>query len=446
MSPSPIPAPAAAARVTEQPPLRLPFFYGWVIVANAVLSGFLASGMTNLVMGVLLKPMTEDLGWTRTMAGWAISAGTVVGGVSAPFIGKMADRYGARMLVPPAAAIVAVMFLAISQVSSYPLFMAAYIPGRAIAVTVLVGVVPLTAVANWFSFRRPRAMGIVQMALALGGSVMALLAQYLVETAGWRTVPVVFAVLTLIFVVVPGAVLLRRQPEDLGMRPDGFSEAQVAEMMAKASKKKGDAAVSDHSWTLAEAMRTPALWLIVFSFGIATFANGSIGFHQVAYYTDQGLAPAVAAGALSVYAFSGAVANVLWGFLTERFSERLLNVAALILSAACVWWLTTISTPLPAYIFSILFGLFARGESSLINIILAAYFGRKHFGSISGFTVPFQMAGIGIGPLAAAITYDATGSYIGVFYVFIGTYLFSAFLMFLARRPKLPAIRQTAAV
>ncbi|MBI4498215.1 MAG: MFS transporter [Chloroflexi bacterium] len=421
---------------------RLPFFYGWVIVGMSIVSGFLASGMTNLVMGVLLKPMSEDLGWSRTLVAGALAAGTVGGGVLAPIIGRLADRRGPRLLMSGGAAIVGSLFLALPLTQAAWQFYAVYIPGRALSVNAMVGVVPLTAVANWFFAKRPRAMGMVSMALALGGSLMALAAQLLIERFGWRAVPFTFGVLVWLLVVVPGALLLRRQPEDLGLLPDGAKPADPS-ATAPASQGRGpqrQRSVQDgYDWSLSEALHTPALWFIVSSYGLAAMAHGSIGFHQVAYYIDQGLAPTMAALALSIYAFSGAVSNVVWGFLAERVSDRLLNIGALLFSAGCMIFLIQVQSVPSAFLFSVLFGLAARGEGALVNIILAHYYGRKSFGAISGFTIPFQMAGVGLGPLLAAATFDLTGSYVRVFLFYSVTYVVAAFLMFLARQPKPPA-------
>ncbi len=87
--------------------------------------------------------------------------------------------------------------------------------------------------------------------------------------------------------------------------------------------------------------------------------------------------------------------------------------------------------------FAVIFGLTSRGEGTLINIILAQYYGRNSFGAISGFVNPFNMLGLGFGPLAASIAFDLTGSYRAVLNVFAAISLLSALLLWIARRPEL---------
>ncbi|MCX6023091.1 MAG: MFS transporter, partial [Chloroflexi bacterium] len=183
---------------------------------------------------------------------------------------------------------------------------------------------------------------------------------------------------------------------------------------------------------------TPALWLIIASLGVATFGITSVGVHQVAYLTDRGIAPAVAAAVLSIYTLSSATANLMWGVITEYLDERALNVGALTLAAGAIWFLTTVDTTAAAFGFAACFGLFARGESALINILLAHYYGRQNFGAITGFTRPFQAGAGAVGPVVAGMTFDMTGRYIGAFSVLIGMFLTAALLMFLARKPALP--------
>lgn len=434
----PTASPSAIQVAPQRAPITTPFFYGWVIVACVSTAAFVGSGVTNVVMSLMLKPISEETGWSRTMISIAISSGLLAGGLVSPPVGHLADRYGARMLIPPAGFISGLMYLAIAYVTAFPVFFLTYVVNRAVTSSAMGGVVDQAAVANWFYYRRPRAMGVVGMVGALGGTVMALVAQVLMEYASWRAVMVVYGVLTLLLVVTPSALLLRRRPEDLGLTLDGFRPAQAAAVGALWVQRTGRSSAEEYNWSLSEVVRTRVFWLIIASMSLTFFAIASVGVHQVAYYTDRGIAPAVAAIVLSVYTFSSAASSLLWGFLTERFDERLLNVGALLLAAAAIWFLTLVDNPFSALIFAIGYGLFARGEGTLINILMAQYYGRQNFGVISGFARPFQAASGALGPVVAALTFDFTNSYIGVFYALFGVLLVAALLMFLARRPIAP--------
>jgi MFS family permease len=144
--------------------VTLPFFYGWIIVGIAMLAGFLGSGVSNVTMAVALKPITEELGWSRTLASSAITFGSVAGGLLAPLVGPMADKLGPRFLLPAGAALVGTCVICISLTFAPWQFYVSFVPGRAFAETLLTGVVPMTAVTNWFYLKRPRAIGLVALA------------------------------------------------------------------------------------------------------------------------------------------------------------------------------------------------------------------------------------------------------------------------------------------
>lgn len=422
-------------------------FYGWYIIGVIMAGGFLGSGLSQLFMGIMLKPMTEDLGWTRTATSGAITTGTVVAGLLSPPFGRLTDRYGPRLLMPLGALVAVMAYLGMAYTRELWHFYLAYVVGRSLSSVCLGGVVPMTAAANWFRRMRGRALGLVAMSVPLGGAALVLVGQYVTSAYGWRSVFLVFAASCLALVVIPAAVILRRRPEDLGLLPDGDTvasdEAAAPNRGAQAKAAEGE----EVNWTLAEAVRTPSLWLLIFGLVVGTLANGAISFHQVAYYTDVGVGGGIAALSLSLYGFSGAVANAVWGFLTERISERLCAAGAMFLAAAAVCFLLFVSSAPMALTFSVLFGLAARGEASLVMIIIAQYYGRESYGTISGFITPFQMVALGLGPLVASLSYDFTGSYTLVFTLFIGSYLISAIALFLARKPQPPtrlALRPSA--
>jgi MFS family permease len=170
-------------------------------------------------------------------------------------------------------------------------------------------------------------------------------------------------------------------------------------------------------------------------------ANTAVGFHLVAYYTDVGLPATQAVTALSVYAFAGAIASGLWGWFTERLSERIMAVVVSLLSAGAIMYLLWVRDLAGALAFAVLFGLTSRAGSTLTNIIIAQYFGRRAYGTITGFVNPFTMIGLGLGPTIGALCFDLTGSYTVEFSFFAITSVLTAGLLWLARHPGPPPRR-----
>ncbi len=409
-------------------------FYGWYVVAVASLGAFLGAGASQLLMSIMLKPMTEELGWSRTATTGAITIGTIVGGLLSPFVGRLADRLGPRLLTTAGALILTATYLGLAGATELWQFYVVYITGRGLTASLISGVVPFTAAANWFRRMRGRVLGLIAMCIPLGGSVLSFVGQLIVDGPGWRATFLVFGLTTLVLLVPLAGLVLRQRPEDLGLLPDG---ATVPPPSARptSSALHGE----EFGWTLGEASRTATLWLLTVASLLAAMANTAVGFHQVAYYTDVGIAPTAAVGALSVYAFCGALASGLWGWLTERFSERGLAIAGMLASAVVILYLLTVRTLPGAMLFAVLFGLTSRGGSTLVNIILAQYYGRDSFGAISGFITPFTMVGLGLGPSLGAICFDLTGSYEIVFVVFAAASVLVAALLWLAKKPPLPS-------
>jgi MFS family permease len=414
--------------------VKLPFFYGWIIVAITMVAGVLAAGVSNITMAVVLKPISEDLGWSRSLTAAAITMGAVLGGLCSPLFGPLADRLGPRFLLPLGGALVGLLAFGVSLSSTPWQFYATFVPARALTEFLLCGMISFTAVTNWFYLKRPRAMGLVAMATPLGSAALSLVYQFFVTHYGWRSAFWALGTALWVLVVIPGIIWLRRQPEDLGLHPDGI--APLPDAGAAIVKATAQDSSPEHSWSRPEAMRTSALWLLVASAFLASIGTGGTAFHTAAYFTDVKIAPAAAAAAVSVMALAGAFGNGLWGTLAERMSPRGLNVATMLVAAATVACLTQVAAPLGAFLFALLFGLNARGAAVLTQVLIARYFGRRSFGAISSVLDPFHKGGLGLGALCAGIAYDFTGNYRAIFLIFGGSYVVSALLIFLARRPE----------
>ncbi len=413
-------------------------FYGWYILAIGMAGSILGAGTSNLFMSIMLKPLTEEFGWSRTAVTGAITTGTILAGlVSLPF-GKLVDRYGTRWLTSLGAVVAAGMYVLMTKFVELWQFYVVFVMARVISMGAVTNIAPRTAAVNWFRRYRGRALGLLSMATPLGASMLAMIAQFIMQDHGWRTVFLVFALAMLFLQALPAALILRRRPEDLGLVPDGGPSVDVT---PASSLKRTDEEESD--WTLSEAIRTPTMWLLIAAIIVGLIVNTGIGFHLVAYYTDIGIAPSIAVGALSLYAFTGALGNIIWGFLSERLSERFLASVVMVLTAATILYLQSVRTITGAFVFAVLFGLTSRGEGTLVNIILAQYYGRSSYGAINGFVMPFHNLGLGFGPLISSVSFDLTGSYQTLFSVFIGASMIAAVLFWLSKKPTLP-VRNTS--
>jgi MFS family permease len=186
---------------------------------------------------------------------------------------------------------------------------------------------------------------------------------------------------------------------------------------------------------LPEAIRTRAFWFLVLGNFLAILGGGAISFHQVAYYSDLGLTPAVAAASISLFTLAGAFSSGLWGVLAERFSERMLAVTIMAAAAGTLLGMLQVNSEAQALTWSTLYGLAARGEGALFNLLLASYFGRGHYGAISGFFQQFSSVGLGLGPFVGALAFDMAGSYTGLFLGLAATYLATALVLLVFVRP-----------
>lgn len=398
-----------------------------------MLAGFLAAGVSNITMAVVLKPISDDLGWSRTLTAAAITMGAIAGGILSPLFGPLVDRLGPRFLLPAGGALVGLLAFGVSLSTEPWQFYATFVPARALTEFLLCGMIAFTAAANWFYVKRPRVMGLIAMATPLGSAALSLVYQFFITHYGWRSAFMALGIALWVLVVIPGVIFLRRQPEDLGLYPDGI--AAPLNLAAASARERNAGSDIEQSWSRGDAARTLTLWLLVASQFLASIGTGGVAFHTAAYFTDVRIAPGVAAGAVSVMALSGAFGNGLWGALAERFHPRTLNVMTMVVASLSVAWLMQVDAAPAAYVFAFLFGVNARGAAVLTQVLIARYFGRRSFGAISSILDPFHKGGLGLGALFAGISFDYTGNYRAIFVLFLISYLISALLIFLARRP-----------
>jgi cyanate permease len=249
----------------------------------------------------------------------------------------------------------------------------------------------------------------------------------------------VFGLLTLGLVVGPSLLLMRRRPEDMGLLPDGSSPAQhesktTAKEFGSASAPRS--ASVDVEWSRREALRTPAFWLIVTTFGVAHVGVTGLNLHVFSFVSDQGHPAMVAALVMSIIAFMQLSTPLVWGLLAERSNIARLIMAKFLIQAAGILWALSDPGLVSLYSGFFLYGIGMGGTSILAEMIWANYFGRISLGKIRGIGTLLTHAFSAAGPPFFGLLFDATQSYFLSFSIFIGLLFASAFLSLFLRPPR----------
>ncbi|HXH20527.1 MAG TPA: MFS transporter [Dehalococcoidia bacterium] len=414
--------------------LRRPaIFYGWYIVGVALVAQFISAGTSAYAAGVFLKPMTEDLGWSRGDFSAVQTVSTVVMGALGLFVGVQVDKRGPRPLMLAGGVISGASLILLSRVESLWQFYLIRGIGHTAGNALLGNLVVNVTVARWFVVRRGMAVSIASAGVSMGGVLMAPLASWWVEAYGWQTAWVLTGLLVWA-TIIPAAFVVRRSPEEAGMTPDGMSPEE-AEAFA-ASHRRASAA-SEVQWTRAEAVRTRTIWLIILAYGVANIGLGAMLLHLFSFLTDQGYSRATAAGLFSVMSWSALISKAVWGALMDRFHARMLSAAGFALSGVSIIALLAVAGRSEALSIAVLalYGLGIGGMVPLQETVWASYFGRTHLGRIRSVAMPFSIVFGAGGPVLAGFLYDETGSYTLAFVLFAMFSAVGLVLILLARPP-----------
>ncbi len=402
-------------------------YYGWVIVAVISMIGVVQAGQFNTTVGVFVKPVTEEFGWDRSTFIGAISIGTLTGGALAPLSGVLLDRLGGRWVISLGLLLLGGSLILLSFVNGAWQFYLAMIVGRAGlqgATNLSLGVV----VSKWFVRKRGRAMAMAEVGQRAGSGLVPVFAQTIVSVADWRTAAWATGALTWVLGLLPALLFLRRQPEDLGLKPDGDDAPPASAPMAARRSYEPP------SVTLHQALRSTTFWLIALAIAAMFTVMSGVSLNLLPYLSDQGLSAGGAVTVLAVYATVAGFSAVGAGLLSERIPVTRMLQAAYVALAGATLFLVTVDSVLGGVVYGIAAGIAFGTISTAFQLVLPAFFGRGHLGAIRGVSQTLNMGTVAGGPFLMAFVFDTTGSYVPILFAFAGL-LAAAFVM-LAIVPK----------
>ena len=396
---------------------RVPFFYGWLILAGSLV----CLGLTYSVMysfAVFYVALLEEFGWSRGDAAGVYSAFMVITGVGALGAGALSDRIGPGRVIAGGGILLALGLLVCSRVTELWQFYLSY--GVLVALGVsLAGWTPcVTMVNRWFSARLGFALGIASAGIGVGIMVVVPLVQILISNLGWREAFIALAGMVLFGLLPVGLIVLRGRPEDLGQQVDGAGYTAVGPTRAKPSAKRRmevvDREWASREWTVGMAVRTSRCWLLAGVKLLGGIATQMIFVHQVVYMVDGGYDRMLAASIVGLIGLLSVAAKVFWGWTADNIGREMtytLGCLAMVMAVGLLGLAKVVPSAGMLYLYAVIFALGYGVSAPLWPIVTSDLFAGRNFGSIYGLITVFSGFGNALGAWLGGYVYDLTGSY-----------------------------------
>ncbi|PYM30940.1 MAG: MFS transporter [Candidatus Rokuibacteriota bacterium] len=419
---------------------HLPLFYGWVIVAVA----FVTMGVgvnARTAFSLLFPPILDEFGWDRGVTAGAFSFGFLVSAALSPFIGRLMERRGPRVVIEAGVGVMTAGFLLATLVRQpwhlyATLGMLVGAGGNCLGYTAHALFLP-----NWFVRRRGLAMSLAFAGVGVGSIIVLPWLQTIIASDGWRAACWAAGLLVLAL-LAPLNLLLRWKPEELGLEPDGDRSSHDVAVASRRTNVVDPAWVAV-DWTLARALRTARFWWIVVGYVTGMFAWYAVQVHQTKYLVEIGFGASDAAWALGFVSFAAIPGQIGFGHLSDRIGREWIWTVGCAGFAVCYLALLLMAhapTPTLLYLMVASQGVLGYSLTSVIGAIPAEIFEGRHYGTIFGTLMLAAITGGAAGPWVTGLLHDGTGSYTLAFWIAIGCCALSAMAIWLAAPREVRAV------
>lgn len=378
-------------------------FYGWIVVAVAVLLSLVMWGIRS-APSVLIKPLEADFGWSRSEISSAIAIGLIMTAVSAIAGGILIDRYSMRLIMLGIVGLGGVSVALASAMTA--LWQMTVLWGLLVGIaTGISGVLGASLAARWFVEKRGTVQGILGAGTSAGQLIFLPVMTWMVVQFGWREATLILGVAA--FALFPVVLLLMRdQPSDVGLSAYGATDVQP------------QLAQPPLGFVLRRIGRVPDFWLLAGSFFVCgATSTGLIGQHFQAHAIDRGIGEYRAATAVAIMGGLNFVGVLASGVLTDKYDPRRLLLIYYTFRGISLFFLPMLTdfglTGLT--IFAILYGLDWIATVPPTMTLCAQLFGRRNVGTVYGFVFGAHQVGAALAAFGAGYIHDAIGAYTWAF-------------------------------
>lgn len=405
---------------------RRGLFYGWFVVGT----GFVMQMLTGVAMqglSIYVVPLQREFGWSSASIGLGRSL-QQLDALFGPATGSLVDRLGPRVMMLSGVLLYALAFVMLGRLDDLPSFYLASLL-MAVANSCVGFMVVGASINHWFRRKRTTALGIAAVGFALSGALIIPGLVRVQDMVGWRGSAVVTAI-GMLLLGVPAARLVRGAPERYGLRPDGDGAEPIDDDGASAST-----AVT--GFTLGEAVRTRAFWLITFGGATLSIVVSSVVVYQFAFIESVATRE-IAASVLVLLNVCSIIGRTMGGYLGDRFEKHVVMGVDVALGIGALALLTVADSAPSFLLYGALFGLAWGVRAPVFISIQGEYFGRRNFGRIVGTSQGLALPLALLGPVSAGAIIDVSG-YRTAFGLLIGVSVAGALAFLMATRPSRPA-------
>ena len=364
--------------------------FGFLPLAAAL--GYATSVLHVYSLGAFIGPLQQEFGWSRAQISAGLTVSALISALGCIPVGMLVDRIGPRRVGLIGVVAMSAALACASTATGTPANWLALWGVIAIGTFFVQATVWTSAVASRFEASRGLAFAITLSGASLAATAYPILATWLIVNHGWRTA---YAAMGGIWVVLVFPVLffLFRGAHDRG-RKEPAAPAVLTGL------------------TLAEGLRSAALYKLLMAAALFSFTVIGVAVHFVPILTDSGATPISAAGIASLVGVFSIVGRLGTGFLLDKLPGHLVGAAAFLIPiAACMLLLTDGANPVSQAVAAAIFGLTLGSEVDVIAYLAAKHFGLKNFGALYGVLQMALAAGTAFGPLAAGAVFDRYQSY-----------------------------------
>ncbi|RBP02053.1 MFS transporter [Rossellomorea aquimaris] len=380
-------------------PFQSKGYYGWYIVGIAALGIFFSGPGQTYSVSVFIDAYIREFGWGRSEVSSIYSVATLAAGLCMFFVGRFIDRFGQRNMLVAVSLLLGFACLWNSLVGNLVMLFIGFFLLRILGQGSMT-LIPNTLVPQWFIVKRGKALSYMAIGGFASSAFFPVVNAWLLNEYGWRFSWLVWGAILIVLVAPLMLFFVRNKPEDIGLLPDNY----VKSTSLKDDEKTNE--IEEENWSLQEAMKTKAFWLILFCVSIPAIINTGITFHLISIFKWNDLSPGMAAVVLSLMALIGFPITLVAGRVLDRVKVNYVLAGIFLGEIIFMVFLLTTNTTMTAILFGVLWGISGGFERIALNYVWASYYGRESLGSIKGTATTVMVIGSAFGPLPFGYAFD----------------------------------------